>query len=364
MVVNITLNKEPLDYVMVQIYNSDITEGMLDKQRVVFTPSNWMNNQQIIVTGVDDMDLDGDQSYEISFSPAQSSDMNYANIVMPVINLVNIDNEVPVVNVDIKMEKNLVTVAPYNLGDSIVYELIISNLGSDDATNITISDNMTNLSLISQQGGGCLPLNQFPCVIASIQANSSKTITVIAEINLAGIFDNIASATIVEQDLDSSNNSDATNNGGITEGLSPDLGLTINECETNYSENEYFTYQMYVQNNGDVNVENALLTTNFSQNIDSVVWSCESVNGGACSTPNGTGDIHESVTLQINNSLKYTISGHINGSLNDSMTFDSVILLPAGVVDVNSNNNTINLSYTISDLLFRNGFEALNAGCN
>jgi len=217
---------------------------------------------------------------------------------------------------------------------------------------------------MSAQDGDCLPLNQFPCVIASIPANSSKTINVIVEINSIGVFDNIASATTVDEDKDSTNNLDDTFNGGITEGLNPDLGLVFNECNNNYSENESVQYEIVVKNFGDVDIPNAAFVSTFSQQIDSVQWSCESFNGASCPSDNGVGNIREGFNLQIGSFLKYTVSGFVSGVLNDVVTVDFSVLLPSSVNDTNINNNNINISQTISDIMFEDGFETITSACD
>jgi len=74
------LESQPIADVTVNVSVSDLSEGTVTPQTVIFTPSNWDIHQTIVVTGVDDTIDDGDIEYTIFTSPAISGDENYAGI--------------------------------------------------------------------------------------------------------------------------------------------------------------------------------------------------------------------------------------------------------------------------------------------
>ncbi len=118
------------------------------------------------------------------------------------------------VDVDVAMDKQLISTGPFLTGGTVTYELTISNAGPADATDIEVSDTLTNMSFLSLTGGTCSPAS-FPCTIPTLANGASETLTLIASITNTGTFDNTATATPSEIDLDTSNNTDADGNSGI-----------------------------------------------------------------------------------------------------------------------------------------------------
>ena len=86
----VVLNTAPSDTVTINITGDD-TEGSLDKSSLTFTPSNWNTAQTVIVTGVDDNIVDGNQRYILNLR-ATSTDNNYNNQTATV-NISNTDND-------------------------------------------------------------------------------------------------------------------------------------------------------------------------------------------------------------------------------------------------------------------------------
>lgn len=91
----VRLRSKPEDNVTIGLTSTRPTEGMPDQAALVFTASNWNVAQTVTVTGKDDPVADGDQSYAITLSKAQSLDPKYAAIDPPDVALVNLDDDVP-----------------------------------------------------------------------------------------------------------------------------------------------------------------------------------------------------------------------------------------------------------------------------
>ena len=129
-------------------------------------------------------------------------------------------------SVDISMTKTLDTPAPYNVGDSIGYTLLVSNNGPQAATDVLVNDVPTNLTLTSVNSTNCTVM---PCTITSMANGAIENITVIATINAGGAFDNSASAFAQAADVDTNiaNNIDNSGNGGITIILAPVIIPTL-----------------------------------------------------------------------------------------------------------------------------------------
>jgi len=79
--------------VTVPITSGDETEGTVGPASLVFTPDNWDAPQMITVTGVDDDEADGDQTYEIAVGPATSDDADYEGLNGASVEVTNVDDE-------------------------------------------------------------------------------------------------------------------------------------------------------------------------------------------------------------------------------------------------------------------------------
>lgn len=92
---SIVLDAAPAANVTIQLATSDVSEGIVNQGTVTFTPTNWSIPQVVTVSGVDDLDLDGDVSYSIVTSAAFSSDSRYDGLEVADVQLTNIDDEIP-----------------------------------------------------------------------------------------------------------------------------------------------------------------------------------------------------------------------------------------------------------------------------
>ena len=65
----------------------------LQYQQLHFTPLNWNIPQTVIVRGVDDSFIDGDQLTQISVGVNQNSDPNFISEPNQSVDVINIDND-------------------------------------------------------------------------------------------------------------------------------------------------------------------------------------------------------------------------------------------------------------------------------
>jgi hypothetical protein len=96
----VVLDAPPTTDVLVSVESSDTSEGTVSTSLLVFTPENWDVPRTVVVTGVDDDLLDGDVAYEILLGPAVSDDARYDGMSLPSVSVVNLDNDVPTIDVE------------------------------------------------------------------------------------------------------------------------------------------------------------------------------------------------------------------------------------------------------------------------
>ncbi len=92
----VVLDTPPTAIVSITIESSDATEGTIDKLILNFDASNWNIPQTVTVTGVDDIDEDGDISYFVILNAASSDDLNYHGINPDDVSVVNIDDDITI----------------------------------------------------------------------------------------------------------------------------------------------------------------------------------------------------------------------------------------------------------------------------
>jgi uncharacterized protein len=107
---------------------------------------------------------------------------------------------------DVSLTKTLDTAPPYTIGQAVTYTITVTNAGPSTATNITVTDTPTNLT-ITNVSGACTTFS--PCTIASLASGANTTITVTATVDSSGPFQNSATAIPTEADPDSADRSAA-----------------------------------------------------------------------------------------------------------------------------------------------------------
>jgi len=89
----IKLESQPTASVNIELTSGDITEGLISPSSLLFDDNNWDNEQTVTVTGVDDNNADGNQTFQILFSSIVSEDPRYANIAPAALSVLNSDND-------------------------------------------------------------------------------------------------------------------------------------------------------------------------------------------------------------------------------------------------------------------------------
>ena len=88
----VVLTAAPTAAVTIGVTSSDPGEAAASTSQLVFTPGNWSTPQAVIVTGVDDGIVDGDQPYTIALAPAVG-DAAYAGLDPDDVTGTNHDND-------------------------------------------------------------------------------------------------------------------------------------------------------------------------------------------------------------------------------------------------------------------------------
>lgn len=143
---SVVLNSAPTSNVTVtSLVANPATEGIISPSSLTFTTSNWNVAQNVTVTGVDDLEGDGDATVTIVASTATSSDTNYNGIAGPSFpSITNRDDDTKGVNVS----PNTGTTVSEN-GGSQIYAISLKSK-PQTGTTVTIANITTsNTSLVT-----------------------------------------------------------------------------------------------------------------------------------------------------------------------------------------------------------------------
>lgn len=93
---SVVLDIEPNFDVFIDITSNDSGEVAVDSafQQLQFTPSNWNIPQTVLVSGVDDLIIDGDQLTQITAAVASNSAPSFLSEAPQIVNVINRDNDV------------------------------------------------------------------------------------------------------------------------------------------------------------------------------------------------------------------------------------------------------------------------------
>jgi hypothetical protein len=89
----VRLTTQPVANVTCTMASSDLTEGQISPQTLVFTPGNFSQFQTVTIIGLDDTILDGDQLYTILTAPCTSTDPAYSGLNPNDVSVINRDND-------------------------------------------------------------------------------------------------------------------------------------------------------------------------------------------------------------------------------------------------------------------------------
>jgi len=140
----VVLQSQPNAAVTINANTSNPAEGLVSPTSFQFTNdsgglTSWNTPQTFTITGQDDTLVDGDISYQITFS-ATSSDTNYNGINISAVNAVNQDNDsvLPTVQVSAVSAGS----ATNESGTSVEFDVSLSAAPSGSVTISAVSDNL------------------------------------------------------------------------------------------------------------------------------------------------------------------------------------------------------------------------------
>jgi hypothetical protein len=126
---SVVLSAEPTGSVTIDLSSSDVTEGSPSVSSLVFTSANWNNAQTVTVTGVDDVNVDGDITYTIITAPAMTTDTAFSGLNASDVELSNSDDDAP--GITVTPLSGLVTT---EAGGTATFSIVLDSQPTGDVT--------------------------------------------------------------------------------------------------------------------------------------------------------------------------------------------------------------------------------------
>ncbi len=224
------------------------------------------------------------------------------------------DSATDVDTLDLQADLAITKVAdrdPGIFGWPLTYTVTVINDGPGDAPSASVSDSFPGLASVtwtcSADGGatcgdGTGVLSDQP----SLPVGASVTYTATGTIELDASDPLVNTATVLPvggvTDPDAGDNSVSLEIGLSIGG---DLAITKDDGRTTALVGEELSYVIGVTNGGPASVVAAEVADPFPAELEDCTWSCEATGGGECTTAIVSGDIFDTVSLPVGDSLTF-----------------------------------------------------------
>jgi uncharacterized repeat protein (TIGR01451 family) len=211
---------------------------------------------------------------------------------------------------------------PVAVGEDIVYSILVTNNGPNDATDVMVTDTLpptTDFNDVTSTGGSCDESRDIlTCDLGTLAAGEFIRITLMTTTQQVGFVDNRAWAVSSVQDPNPDNDSDRA--GTNVTGPQADLSITKTHQGSPVAVGDTIVYDIDVINHGPADVSNATVTDSIPAGTSYV---SATVSPGTCgegggvvtctipTLPNGVGTTIV-LTLQANQAGQVTNTATVN----------------------------------------------------
>lgn len=240
----------------------------------------------------------------------------------------------------------------------LTYTFHIANAGPADATLVTLDVTLPPAAAFVTAGG-----SGWSCGEASGVVHCTRPVLavgaapdVVVEVTTpasAGTLTVTATIAATEADVDTSNNV-AEAQTTVSPTPVADVSVVKSDGGVEAQWNEPLAYTITVANAGPAAATGASVADTFPDGLLGVTWSCVASGGASCA-PNGAGDIADLVFLPAGTSVTYTATGIVAYGTPGPIANTATV---GGVTDPDIGNNSSSVSTTVTDLIFRDGFES------
>lgn len=245
---------------------------------------------------------------------------------------------------------------PIAAGGLLISEVAVENRGPDDATQATVIGELPPGATYIGWGGGwtCSLMGEMAtCTLPALPVGPAPSLRLFIAPGVDGTLTHRVRIAALESDLMPSN-SETVEQTFVIAGA--DLGVSKSDGGAKAVPGQPLTYTVAAFNRGPQSVTGAVVRDLFPASLQEVVWTCVATPGSAC-TPNGSGNIIDTVNLLSGGTVIYTATGRVAAGILGILENTATITLPVGMPDPRLNDNTAVVSTPLPQI-FKDGFES------
>ncbi|MEZ6118806.1 MAG: SdrD B-like domain-containing protein [Pirellulaceae bacterium] len=242
------------------------------------------------------------------------------------------------------------------VGQSLTYQIIVTNVGPSAANGATITDAfpafLTNVSFTSTTSGtvsgntasGTGNINDN--VNLGVGASITYTVTGTVASSASGTVTNTADVAPPQgvTETNSQNNSDNAQTD-----ITPSVDLSISKTvdRATVSPGETLTYTIVATNDGPADVVGAVIADAFPAELTSVTYTSTSTGTVSGNTTSGSNDINDTVNMTVGSTITYIVSATVAASASGTIDNSASITAPNGVTEIATANNLSDASSSV-----------------
>jgi uncharacterized repeat protein (TIGR01451 family) len=236
--------------------------------------------------------------------------------------------------VDLAVQQNA-TPNPVTLGNTLTYNLTVTNGGSLPATGVSLMDGLpagvSYISAVASQGS-CAGSTTVVCALGDLASGASASVRIDVTPVVAGTLANSATVTASEADVNAANDGASVSvlvNAPLT---TADLSVTLSDSPDPVKRRTNLTYAITIRNSGPGSASGVTLKDTLPSNLRFVSaassqGSCSGTSTVTCNLGNIASGANASVTLVVRprSAGTYTNKASVSTSSTDSNTANNSV---------------------------------------
>ena len=180
---------------------------------------------------------------------------------------------------DLELNKAIVGATPANVGDSVTFEISVTNQGPDATQNVVVTDQLpAGLSYSSHSGDGSYASGSGIWTIGDLGDGATATLQITATVVASGLITNVAEVTTSASDDpdstpdndDGDQSEDDEDAASVTTPPAADLELTKAVSDSSPNVGDTVTYTITVSNSGPDNATGVAVVDTFPAGLSGV----------------------------------------------------------------------------------------------
>jgi uncharacterized repeat protein (TIGR01451 family) len=233
-------------------------------------------------------------------------------------------------------------------GKTVSYTLVAANAGPNAVSGAIVDDTLpaallnAHWTCAASPGAVCTPAGSGSIHDSvSLPVTGSVTYSLSATVNPAatGTLANTATVTPPAGMVDPVGANDSATD---TDSLTPqaDLQITKTDGQSQATPGAAVTYTITASNVGPSDAPGSGVSDAFPGTITGISWACTASGAAACGAPSGSGNVSDTASLPVGDSVTYVASGTLDAGATGTLVNTANVSAGTGVTELDASNNS------------------------